>query len=95
MYVDWTTHQGVGTALAKAERRLVYGGGRKGIMGVVSGAVLEAGGRVTGVMPYAMIASGGEKEQTEGQAKSKAASQALFDGENRENVRSELCYSND
>lgn len=32
-------------------------------MGVVSGAVLEKGGKVTGVVPFAMIDSGGEKEK--------------------------------
>ena len=78
---------GVGAALAKAGRTLVYGGGRKGLMGVVSGAALEFGGKVTGVIPYAMVASGGEKEQTEGGALSKAAAEALFDGQNRKNVR--------
>ncbi|KAI0345081.1 hypothetical protein BDW22DRAFT_1353927 [Trametopsis cervina] len=77
----------VGQALAKAGRPLVYGGGRKGIMGVVSGAVLEAGGTVTGVIPYAMVVSGGEREQTAGQATSKAAAEALFDGQNRQNEK--------
>lgn len=56
-------------------------------MGVVSGAALEFGGKVTGVIPYAMVASGGEKEQTEGSTMSKAAAEALFDGQNRKNVR--------
>lgn len=56
-------------------------------MGIVSGAVLEAGGTVVGVMPYAMIASGGEKSQTESEVKSKKAAEALFDGQNRQNVR--------
>ena len=35
-------------------------------MGAVSGAVLEAGGDVTGVVPYAMAAAGGEVDQTQG-----------------------------
>lgn len=55
----------VGTALAVAGRPLVYGGGFKGIMGIVSGAVLEAGGRVTGVIPYAIMAAGGEGTRVE------------------------------
>ncbi|KAF5324522.1 hypothetical protein D9611_004577 [Ephemerocybe angulata] len=54
----------VGQALARAKRPLVYGGGSKGIMGVVSGAVLEGGGKVTGIVPYAMISAGGEAEKT-------------------------------
>lgn len=54
----------VGAALARSERPLVYGGGSSGIMGVVSGSALEHGGEVTGVIPYAMHAVGGEKEKT-------------------------------
>ena len=42
----------------------MYGGGRKGIMGVVSDAVLEAGGTLTGILPYAMMAAGGEQSKT-------------------------------
>ena len=68
----------------------MYGGGRKGVMGVVSGAVVEAGGHVTGVIPYAMVAAGGEKEQASGEVKAKIASGILFDGKDRPNVR-ELC----
>ena len=37
-----------------------------GIMGAVSGAVLEEGGDVTGIVPYAMVAAGGEVDQTKG-----------------------------
>lgn len=33
-------------------------------MGIVSGTALEAGADVVGVTPYAMVAAGGEKEQT-------------------------------
>lgn len=77
---------GLGRALAKAGRPLVYGGGRKGLMGVVSGAVIEAGGHVTGVIPYAMVVAGGEKEASEGEVKAKIAAGILFDGQNRKNV---------
>ena len=41
----------LGHGLAEAGIRLVYGGGRIGIMGVVADAVLEAGGTVLGVIP--------------------------------------------
>lgn len=34
---------------------LVYGGGRLGLMGTVADAVLEAGGRVYGVIPHALV----------------------------------------
>ncbi|OCH89088.1 hypothetical protein OBBRIDRAFT_794597 [Obba rivulosa] len=60
------TAESLGRAMAAADRPLVYGGGSKGVMGVVSGAVLEAGGHVTGVVPYAMLKAGGEVSQVEG-----------------------------
>lgn len=41
----------LGTGLARAGIRLVYGGGRIGIMGVVADAVLAGGGTVFGVIP--------------------------------------------
>ncbi|KAF8531640.1 hypothetical protein JB92DRAFT_2849389 [Gautieria morchelliformis] len=45
----------LGLAIATSEMGLVYGGGKKGIMGTVSGAALEAGAKVTGIVPYAMV----------------------------------------
>lgn len=44
----------LGHALAGRSLGLVYGGAGIGIMGAVARAVLEAGGRVTGVMPEAL-----------------------------------------
>jgi uncharacterized protein (TIGR00730 family) len=41
----------LGRVLARRAMRLVYGGGSVGLMGVIADAVLEAGGRVTGVIP--------------------------------------------
>ena len=41
----------LGTLLAEQGIGLVYGGGRIGLMGVVAGATMRAGGRVTGVIP--------------------------------------------
>ncbi|KAJ7581506.1 hypothetical protein C8J56DRAFT_960237 [Mycena floridula] len=55
--------QSLGKALARSDYRLVYGGGSSGIMGAVSSATLEAGGKVTGVRPYAMVRAGGEGEK--------------------------------
>jgi hypothetical protein len=55
----------VGYALAASNRTLVYGGGSNGIMGVVSGAVLEKRGKVIGVIPHAMVAAGGEKDKVD------------------------------
>ncbi len=43
--------QALGTALARAGMSLVYGGGDVGLMGTVARAVLENGGRVTGIIP--------------------------------------------
>lgn len=33
-------------------------------MGIVSGAALEKGGKVTGVVPYPMLVAGGEQDKT-------------------------------
>ena len=41
----------LGEGLAKAGVRLVYGGGRVGLMGALADAVLSAGGTVLGVIP--------------------------------------------
>jgi uncharacterized protein (TIGR00730 family) len=40
-----------GTGLAKAGMRLVYGGGRIGLMGALADAAAQAGGTVVGVIP--------------------------------------------
>src|SRR5689334_9818404 len=47
--------QALGQGLASAGIRLVYGGGRVGLMGVLADAVLAAGGTVTGVIPQFLI----------------------------------------
>ena len=41
----------LGALIAQRNTRLIYGGGRIGLMGVVADAVLAAGGEVTGVIP--------------------------------------------
>ena len=41
----------LGTSLARAGVKLVYGGGNVGLMGTVAGATLDAGGYVTGIIP--------------------------------------------
>ena len=43
--------QALGHGLAKSGLRLVYGGGRIGLMGVLADAALAAGGEVLGVIP--------------------------------------------
>ncbi|MCO5134321.1 MAG: TIGR00730 family Rossman fold protein [Phyllobacteriaceae bacterium] len=45
----------LGKTMAKRNIRLVYGGGGMGIMGEISRAVTEHGGRVTGVIPKFLI----------------------------------------
>lgn len=45
----------LGTRLAESGRRLVYGGGRVGLMGVVADAALAAGGHVTGIIPTVLM----------------------------------------
>ncbi len=55
-----------GARLAERGMRLVYGGGRIGMMGVIADAVLAAGGEVVGVIPEHLndveIAHGGASE---------------------------------
>jgi hypothetical protein len=46
----------LGEALARRGLRLVYGGGRVGLMGVIADAVLNAGGQVRGVITRALEA---------------------------------------
>lgn len=45
----------LGVAIARRGAGLVYGGGGTGLMGVVADAVLENGGRVTGVIPAPLV----------------------------------------
>ena len=49
LYVE--AARGLGEAIAKRGSRLVYGGGRIGLMGTVADAVLQAGGEAVGVIP--------------------------------------------
>jgi uncharacterized protein (TIGR00730 family) len=49
--------QATGSAIARAGLRLVYGGGRVGLMGSLADAALAAGGQVTGIIPRALAES--------------------------------------
>lgn len=44
-----------GQMIAAQGKTLVYGGGRSGLMGVVADSALQAGGRVIGVIPHALV----------------------------------------
>lgn len=46
----------VGTWIGSRGGQLVYGGGKTGLMGSVARACAQAGGRVLGVMPQALVA---------------------------------------
>ena len=46
----------LGKVMAEQQIRLVYGGGRVGLMGALADAVLQAGGEVTGVIPEHLVA---------------------------------------
>ncbi len=46
--------QQLGTDLASAGYRIVFGGGHRGLMGILADAALEAGGEVIGVIPKAL-----------------------------------------
>ena len=45
----------MGHFLASSGRRLVYGGGRTGLMGAIADAALAAGGEVVGIMPRHLV----------------------------------------
>jgi uncharacterized protein (TIGR00730 family) len=45
----------LGAAIGRSGGRLVYGGGKVGLMGRVADATLAAGGRVLGVIPQALM----------------------------------------
>ncbi len=45
----------LGLGLARSARRLVYGGGRAGLMGVAADAALAAGGQVLGIIPEFLL----------------------------------------
>lgn len=45
----------LGAELARRGHTLVYGGAHRGLMGVLADAALEAGGRVVGVIPRALV----------------------------------------
>ncbi len=44
-----------GRAIAEQGHTLVYGGGQLGLMGILADSALEAGGRVVGVIPQALV----------------------------------------
>ena len=45
----------MGQTIAGQGKTLVYGGGRSGLMGVVADSALQAGGKVIGVIPSALV----------------------------------------
>jgi len=49
------TAQTVGKWIGRHGGQLVYGGGKAGLMGVVAEATLQAGGRVVGIIPKALV----------------------------------------
>jgi uncharacterized protein (TIGR00730 family) len=53
MYLDAT--RALARAIAQSGRTLVYGGARVGLMGVLADTALEAGARVLGVIPQALV----------------------------------------
>ena len=46
----------LGRRMAEAGIRLVYGGGKVGLMGIIADAVLAHGGQVVGIIPKALMA---------------------------------------
>lgn len=48
----------LGTLLAEAKMDVIFGGGGIGLMGFLADAVMEKGGRITGVIPEFMKMEG-------------------------------------
>lgn len=53
----------LGALLAKQNIRLIYGGGTIGMMGAVSDAVMDNGGKVTGIIPKFLLDMEGSSEE--------------------------------
>lgn len=49
------TGYALGRAIAEADLRLVYGGGTRGVMGAVAEGSMQAGGKVTGIIPQFLL----------------------------------------
>ena len=81
---SWSHCIALGDALATENRPLVYGGGNSGLMGVVSGAAAKSHGKVTGIIPYAIFAAGGEKDKGNGHPTASAVSDVLDEKRRRE-----------
>lgn len=45
----------LGKTIANQNRRLIYGGGNKGLMGIIANAVLANGGEVIGIIPERLV----------------------------------------
>lgn len=76
----------LGAALAKASRPLIYGGGKLGLMGAVSQAVIDNGGFVTGVSPIAMVAGSGQNMEMAGVSVDKVSNREPPPHPNRTNI---------
>ena len=48
----------LGTWIGQAGNRLIYGGSKSGLMGMIADAVLDAGGEVIGVEPQFFLDQG-------------------------------------
>lgn len=45
----------LGVLIANQNRRLIYGGGNKGLMGIIANSVLDNGGEVIGIIPERLV----------------------------------------
>ncbi|MWN04986.1 TIGR00730 family Rossman fold protein [Gilliamella sp. Pas-s95] len=53
---EYRTHaEQLGKMLAEQHRSLIYGGGNKGLMGIIANAVLAHGGEVIGIIPERLV----------------------------------------
>ena len=60
-YIDAAAE--LGRTLAAEDIEIVYGAGKVGLMGALADAALDAGGKVTGVIPQFMVDNGWCREK--------------------------------
>ncbi|KIO20208.1 hypothetical protein M407DRAFT_58253, partial [Tulasnella calospora MUT 4182] len=84
--------ESLGAALAASSRTLIYGGGDRGLMGIVSNTVIENSGKAMGIIPRSLILAGGEGRGPVERAASQATVEQIEQG--ARNVKKDVAVVN-
>ncbi|KAG9047603.1 hypothetical protein FS837_001861 [Tulasnella sp. UAMH 9824] len=84
--------ESLGTALASSSRTLIYGGGDRGLMGIVSNTTIEKSGKAVGIIPRSLILAGGEGRGPVERAASQATVEQIEQG--ARNVKKDVAIVN-